>query len=128
VFLHKEKKLAGVVRVRGDEKEPVEVKLEPWATVTGRLVNADGKPLADVRLGFVMNIDEPDPTGVGDLPDREVRTDKNGRFKLDGFAPGLRYNLSATNSVAILATLTKGTQFKSGEEKELGDVIAKRPE
>jgi hypothetical protein len=125
VFLHKEKKLAGVLRVGGDEKGPVEVELEPWATATGRLVNADGKPLADIRLGFVMKIDEPDPTGVGDLPSREVRTDKDGRFKLEGFVPGLRYNLSATNPSAILATITDGTQFRSGEEKDLGDVVAK---
>jgi hypothetical protein len=126
VFVHKEKKLAGAVRVRGDEKGPVEVKLGPWATITGRLVDADGKPLADIRLGFVQNIDEADPTGVGDLPGREVRTGKGGRFTLAGFAPGLRYNLTAMNSARILARIGKdGLQFTAGEEKDVGDVVAK---
>ncbi|HKB03205.1 MAG TPA: sigma-70 family RNA polymerase sigma factor [Gemmataceae bacterium] len=128
VFVHKEKKLAGFVRVRGDEKGPVEVKLEPCATVTGRVVNADGKPMADIRIGAVMGLDEPDPTGVGDIPSREIRTDKDGRFKIEGLVPGMRYNLSAMNSTSILASLTRGTQFKSAEEKDMGEVTARPPQ
>lgn len=102
------------------------MKLGPWATITGRLVDADGKPLANVRLGFVQKVDEPDPTGVGDLPEPEARTGKDGRFKLEGFAPGVRYNLVAIGPNRVLAYIGgEGLQFKAGEEKDVGDVMAR---
>ena len=129
VFIHQEKKLVGVVRVSGNEKDPAEVKVGPWATLRGRLVNADGKPMADVKLSFLQSIEEADPQGVGDLPDgREIRTDANGRFELSGFAPGLRYNLAALSSTRIIARIGQDMQFMVGEEKDLGDVTARPPE
>jgi RNA polymerase sigma factor (sigma-70 family) len=125
LFLHPDRKLAGMVRVRGDEKRPIEVKLQPWATLTGRLLNADGKPLADVRLTFMQNVDEADPSGVGDLPDREIRTDAQGRFQLVGLVPGLRYNLSAVDARRVLARVGDNMTFKAGEAKDVGDVTAR---
>jgi RNA polymerase sigma factor (sigma-70 family) len=125
VFLHKEKKLAGAVRVTGGEKGPIEVTLRPWATLSGRLVDADGRPQADVRLSFVKNPDDPDPDGVGDLPDYEIKTDAGGRFRVSGFAPGLRYHLAAIASNRVIARVADGTQFKEGEEKDVGDVVVK---
>ena len=128
VFIHPERKLGGSVRVTGAEKGPVEVKLRPWATVTGRLVDADGKPAANVRLSFVMSLDEADPAGVGSLPERNVKTDAAGRFTLGGFIPGLRYSLAAVSSQRVLAHLTEGVQFKEGETRDLGDVTVKTGE
>src|SRR5262249_28367746 len=52
VFAHGAKKLGGRVVVRGDEKEPVVVKLEPWGEVSGRFLDADGKPIANATLAF----------------------------------------------------------------------------
>jgi protocatechuate 3,4-dioxygenase beta subunit len=127
-FIHKEKKLAGMVRIGGDAKGPVEVKLQAWGTLTGRLVNADGKPQADVQLGFVRKIDEPDPSAVGDLPDREIRTDADGRFTLSGFVPGLRYNLTARDARRLLARIGEGITFQAGEAKDVGDVTVRPPE
>jgi hypothetical protein len=57
-----------------------------------------------------------------------VKTDAAGRFKLEGFVPGLRYNLSAMDATRILARLTDGVQFKEGEMKDLGDVVLKPAE
>jgi hypothetical protein len=123
IFLHTEKKLGGVARVSGKEKGPVEVKLKPWASITGRLVNPDGKPMADVRLGFVQKLNEPDPTSIGDLPSREYRTDKDGRFTVEGFVPGLRYNFVAFGRQRVLADIGgEGLQFEAGQEKNVGDV------
>jgi RNA polymerase sigma factor (sigma-70 family) len=123
IFIHPEKKLAGVVRVSGTEKAPVEVKLEPWASIRGRLVNADGKPMAGVRLGFLQSIEESDPQGAGDLPEkREIRTDADGRFELSGFAPGIRYYLAAVGADRVIATIGRDLRFKAGEEKNVGEV------
>jgi RNA polymerase sigma factor (sigma-70 family) len=126
-LVHKERKLAGVVRVGGGEQGPVEVRLQPWATLTGRLVDADGRPQADVRLGFVQKLSEPDRAGVGDLPGGEIRTGPDGRFTLEGFAPGLRYNLRALDN-RRRAQIGEGMTFQAGEAKDVGDVTVRPPE
>jgi hypothetical protein len=129
VFIHEAKKLAGSVRVTGEEKGPVEAKLQPWASIAGRLVDADGKPQPDIKLSFVQDIDEQDPSTVGSLPKHEFRTDKNGRFTLIGFVPGIRYNLVAIGGNRVLANIGgRHLQFKSGEEKNVGDVTLKPDE
>jgi len=125
VFIHKEKQLAAAVRVSGAEKGPVEVTLRPWATLTGRLVDADGRPQTNVKLSFTKSLDDPDPDGVGDLPHDEIRTDAAGRFTVSGFCPGLRYNLAAIGSNRILARVADKAQFKEGETRDVGDVVVR---
>ena len=49
-FLHKEKRLAGTLLVRGDEKSPLTVKLEPWGVLTGLLVDGEGRPQPNVQI------------------------------------------------------------------------------
>src|SRR5262249_41687220 len=48
-FLHAGQELAGHIVLRGDEPEPVRVKLEPWGSITGRGLGSDGRPLAGAR-------------------------------------------------------------------------------
>jgi len=38
--------LAGSLRIRGAEKEPLVVKLQPCGSIRGRVLDSDGKPLA----------------------------------------------------------------------------------
>ncbi len=45
-FTHAAKRLSAELRLRGDEAGPLQVRLVPWATLTGRLVDAAGKPRA----------------------------------------------------------------------------------
>lgn len=52
-FFQPQLKLAGSVVVRGNEKEPLVVNLQPVATVHGRLVDDAGQPVKQVSLGFV---------------------------------------------------------------------------
>jgi hypothetical protein len=47
---HDAEKLVGTVLVKGDETEPLMVRLQPWGTVTGRLVTEDNQPLGPVQL------------------------------------------------------------------------------
>ena len=51
-FLHRERRLSGSVILHGKVQGPVEIKLQPWGTVTGRLVDAAGEPRAGVELGY----------------------------------------------------------------------------
>jgi hypothetical protein len=113
LFVHAEKQLAGVVRVRGDAKEPLRVKLEPWGTVTGRLVGPDGKP----RPGLLLKVED------RSLPGASPQTDKEGRFRLAGLAPGVKYTLQLVQNGQPTASVFDGLALKAAETRDLGDVV-----
>jgi RNA polymerase sigma factor (sigma-70 family) len=141
-FAHTDKKLAGSVVVRGDEKGPVTVKLRPWATVSGRLIDAEGKPIRNAALAFIevppARPDRPRSldTGLhvierwGGKPSRDPRTDEEGRFHADSLVPGLKYNLAlydpsmAANFTDIKWTglVFRNLVLEPGQNKDLGDV------
>ena len=135
-FVHLDKKLAGSLVVRGDESSRQVVKLMPWGTVSGRLLDEQGKPIKNSNLEFTDNADrkpgqpmsldlgayivEPIPGQLEKLP----RTDENGRFSIDRLIPGLKYDLALTgrdrrNKEGIAFT---NLVLKPGESKDLGDV------
>ena len=106
MLLHPGKKLGGVVRVKGGET--VTAKLAPLASVTGKLVETDGQPIAGVTVGLNF------PNRPGDELYREawatrapVVTVADGSFKLDGVVPGVKFYLS----------LNKGRTYYVGEPK-----------
>jgi hypothetical protein len=59
--------------------EPISVRLQPFASVSGKVVNPEGEPVADaeVRVGPVT----PNLFPIGNL-EQKVRTDKQGQFKV----------------------------------------------
>src|SRR5262249_17805600 len=114
LFVHAEKQLAGVVRVRGDAKEPLRIKLEPWGTVTGRLVGPDGKP----RPGLLLTVED-----RRFLPGASLQTDKEGRFRLAGLAPGVKYTLQLVQNGQPTASVFDGLALKAAETRDLGDVV-----
>ena len=62
VVLHEKRKLGAVAAVRGDSSKPFEVKLQPLGTLTGRLVDAEGK--RDATLVPVMDATLKGPDAV----------------------------------------------------------------
>ncbi len=128
-FQHPEKNLAGWLVVTGNEKGPLTVKLVPAAVLTGRLVRPDGEP---VTAGDIVtpiggsdiprNREKPDR---GTLPSR-VRLDKDGKFRITGLAPGLKYRFSLViRGYCYPVGGREDLTFKPGETKDLGDVVIK---
>jgi RNA polymerase sigma factor (sigma-70 family) len=113
VFVHEEKQLAASARVRGDAKGPLSVKLEPWGTATGRLVGPDGKP----RPGLLLRVDD------RMLPGTSPQTDKEGRFRVAGLAPGAKYTLHVVQNGQPVAEVFAGLALKAAEVRDLGDVV-----
>ena len=59
--------------------EPIPVQLLPFASVSGKVVNPDGKPIADAEVE--VSPVTPNPFPIGNL-EQKVRTDKQGQFKV----------------------------------------------
>ena len=59
--------------------EPIPVQLLPFASVSGKVVNPDGKPIADAEVEVSPVTPNPFPIGNSE---QKVRTDKQGQFKV----------------------------------------------
>ena len=126
IFRHDGRKLVGFLLARGDEAEPYTVRLQPWGTIAGRLIDADGRPRPSAELmstdwGAAMN----DPAR-GILP--MIKADAQGRFRVEGLVPGQSYTGSAVGEEAQkkgFGVVIDRVVLKPGETRDLGDVRAR---
>jgi RNA polymerase sigma factor (sigma-70 family) len=107
-FHHKDKNLGFFLKQLPDEKSgPLTVKLQPCGSVSGRLVDQDGQPVAGVRL----------PGRLGNS--QEITTDKEGRFHAEGLVPGVEYHVMRPK---VIATVLVTVVVEPGKNKDLGDL------
>jgi hypothetical protein len=128
LFLHLRRQLAGLLTVRGDEKEPPVARLERTGSVTGRLLDSDGQPIA----GVVISPSFEDGAARTlyqhvDQPGRSPCTDKDGRFRLKGIIPGLKFGLGLRHGRTFLVGEPRIglRQVKPGQTLDLGDIRTK---
>ena len=119
VFYHKEKNLGFFLKeLPADQREPLTIKLQPCGSATGRVVDADGKPVAD-RFLELYQTPAVDGRVAALLPNRMVeftKTDRDGRFRANGLVPGVRYHLRGAAFSVF--------EVESGKVKELGQAKA----
>jgi hypothetical protein len=107
VLYSPERKLGKAQTVRGDEGGGFMVRLQPLSSLTGRILDADGRPCVGAQVEMSLS-------GKGDngarLPvqffitrgtwaaklEAKGTTDADGRFRLAGLLPGLKYTLRAS--------------------------------
>jgi RNA polymerase sigma factor (sigma-70 family) len=100
-----------------DKAEPLRVELQPLATVTGRILDADGQPIANTSLMLQMNLKDQLKLSVDSPVHRGLKTDADGRFSIDNLVAGLTYTLRwPTESGWHMFSV------EAGEVKDLGDV------
>jgi RNA polymerase sigma factor (sigma-70 family) len=124
-FRHDGSKLVGFLMARGDEEAPYSVRLQPWATITGRLVDAEGRPRRIVQLMTIWEAVRSDPA-LGILPGG-IKTDDDGRFRFERLVPGQLYSGNAVgeNAKDGFGVVIDRVTLKPGEVRDLGDVKAK---
>ncbi len=128
LFRHDDRKLVGSLVARGDEAEPYTVKLQPWATLAGRIVDAQGKPRPHVIL---VRSDWDDAVGDptrGVLP-MDLKTDEQGRFRIEGLVPGQNYSatvMSRDPMAGELAPVFHNIVLRPGETRDLGDIWSRQ--
>jgi protocatechuate 3,4-dioxygenase beta subunit len=89
-FYHKDKNLGFYLKELPDEKlGPLTSKLQPLGSVSGRVVDQDGQPVAGKRV----EIEHGEGGGW-----KQVTTDKEGRFRVEGMVPGKRYMILKPNA------------------------------
>ncbi len=124
-FTHAAKRLSGDLRLRGDEAGLLQVRLAPWATLTGRLVDRAGKPRAGVHLVAKDWQEAKDDRSRAILPDQT--TDGDGRFRFEGLVAGLRYDARVVNAKEgeDFGIVFDELKLAPGETRDLGDVRSK---
>jgi hypothetical protein len=124
-FFHPGRQLAGTLTVRGDEKEPPTVRLVPAGTVTGRIVDAQGQPLAGVNIHLMLlNRKVGELARHRELQREPVRTDKEGRFRWEGVVPNQKFYLGLRDGRMYLDSEPRRhpKQVEPGATLDLGDV------
>jgi hypothetical protein len=142
IFLHPERKLGKLLRLAGDEKGPLVVKLEPLGAVSGRALAEDGSAaegrFAQIRPPSLFAFYKDYPIELLDMQNQRrgrgqqirvmpevVKTDAEGKFRLEGLIPGLKHDLWVTADASGMggpSHVRQGVIVEAGKTKELGDV------
>ncbi len=119
---HEGKRLAGSLAIRDSEPGPLFVKLRPWGTVSGRLIDRDGHPRPGVTLSYRDSISGIRPSSLY-FP-KDATTDANGHFAFEGLVPEQEYiiKLPAKSATAQPPRVGESHVLEPGEVKALGDV------
>jgi hypothetical protein len=119
LLLHRERRLGKAVIA--DEQNTPSAQLEACATISGRVVDATGKPLTNQWVtASIADSDAPAPQdgrGWGRRSNfvQSQLLDKEGRFKLDLIIPGVRYRIETASGVAVDVPTVR-----AGESVDLG--------
>jgi hypothetical protein len=119
LFLHPGKRLVGALESPESKADKVSVRMTAGAAVTGRLVDGDGQPRANVEL-FLGIRDPSRDMWVRYFPDR-IKSDADGRIRIETLVPGGRFILYDGRG----GEWHFGVGFRAGETKDLGDVQLK---
>ena len=98
LFVHLGRKLAGSLALEGPQPGPLSVRLQPWGAISGRVVDAQGKPVSGITLLDVSNTLPASLLGkdsLGMFPGISYLAGGDGRFCIEGLAPGVKHSLTA---------------------------------
>jgi hypothetical protein len=129
VFYDPGKKLAGSLRLTANEKEPIVAKLGPHGSMRGRLLDADGKPLAGVVVDARYRDQEAGNIHGIIHKAKQAVTDADGAFTLDELLPELKFELTFHQGKRRFEREPKlgeaAIQIKPGECRDLGMIKLK---
>jgi DNA-directed RNA polymerase specialized sigma24 family protein/protocatechuate 3,4-dioxygenase beta subunit len=123
---HAARKLVGFIHLKGDETGSRTIRLQPWGTITGRIVDDEGQPRAGLALSNLGGIYPEPPADAGILPNGNsspgIIIGRDGRFQVEGLVPGLKYGASAIEGFMYRGEVFKNLKVAPGEVRSLGDL------
>jgi RNA polymerase sigma factor (sigma-70 family) len=121
-FSLKQRHQGAVVVLRGNKQQPVTVRLQPCAILTGRLLDAEGDPIADKRIWGHIEEGQLDIT-VGWYGFFQATTDKDGRFRITDLIPGIKLGAVVEKApTALGGSLFEHLTLRPSETCDLGDL------
>jgi hypothetical protein len=123
---HAGRKLVGSVYLKGDEIGPLTVRLQPWGTIAGRIVDDEGQPRGGLAMDDINGTFPEPPVDQGILPggvtSLGIPIGRDGRFRVEGFVPGLKYGAGAVGAFKYQGDVFRDLTVAPGEVKDLGDL------
>jgi hypothetical protein len=123
---HDGRKLVGSVYLKGDEVGPLTVRLQPSGAVTGRIVDEEGRPRGGLELSNLDGVAPEPPPDRAMLPGNDsypwIMVGRDGRFRVEGLIPGLKYGAGASRGLVHLGEVFRDVTVAPGEVKDLGDL------
>jgi hypothetical protein len=127
VFTQESRKLIGFLVARGNGVAPYTVRLEPWAAITGRLLDEQGRPL-DARTMRTLPAREfairNDPTRAA-VPWDGITITRDGEFRIDQLIPGILYAADVYLYANLTGVAFEDLKLKPGEVRDLEDIRVK---
>jgi RNA polymerase sigma factor (sigma-70 family) len=132
IVIHASRKLIGSVYLKGDETGPLTIRLQPYGTITGRIVDEDGRPRGGLGIMSAGGSLPERPAEQGVLPGGNIgdgiRIGRDGRFRIEGLVPGLKYGATASEGLTYFGELFHDLTVIPGEVKDLGDIKGVPPQ
>jgi hypothetical protein len=120
------RELSAFVDIKGDEPDPIRVVLRPSGTVTGRLVDEEGRPRPNVRLDVSYSLGPSHAAEQRFSP--PPLSGPDGGFRIAGLVPGLPYTVAVIRKGADYEHRYEGNlhgeqwTLKPGELSDWGNV------
>jgi beta-lactamase regulating signal transducer with metallopeptidase domain/protocatechuate 3,4-dioxygenase beta subunit len=137
-FLHKERRLAGSLTIRGEQPGKLTLRLQPWATISGRIVDGHGNSKGGLEIHGGPGPKQDPVTGeppAGPLPThgksgpQRIYTADDGTFKIEGLVPGARYNVQVHDkNTRTFGIILWETVLQPGEVRPIGDIPLEDPD
>jgi RNA polymerase sigma factor (sigma-70 family) len=131
IVMHEGRKLIGTAFLKGDVTGPLTIKLQPWGSVAGRIVDDEGRPRKGVFINSPGGSENKHPETHDILPwsdwNQGIRVGDDGRFHVEGLVPGLKYGANARAGFEAFGELFIDVTVAPGEAKDLGDLKVQPP-
>ena len=136
-FLKEDRMWIGFLLAKGDAETPYTVQLQRWASITGRILDKNSRPIFSMgpqgkeaaTLGVRLRLKVEGAENPVFDECQNLKTDGEGRFRVEGLIPGIPYN------VMIYRLRTTGNNiglefrtFQAGEVRVLGDIHLQDPD
>ncbi len=122
IVWHEKSELAGTLLLEGEQPETIDFQLEPQGVLIGRIIGDDKQPLIGIDLEVAPLFNPRTPPTIGVLPGPAFRTDEDGRFRIEGLAPGMKYNLVTRLPDGVYKQVVFDAIAVSGKSTDLGDL------
>ncbi len=129
IFYAPDKKLAGTWTLKENQKKPMIVQLGPTGAIMGRLLDADGKPLAAVVVDVRYRDPNVDYIHEDSHEGKEFVTDAHGAFALEDVIPEWKFEFTFRRGKHRFERAAKAAdptmQVKPGERRDVGAIKLK---